>query len=165
MKERTARCCFGDFSITVSGDPHYVHRCSCDYCQRRTGSVFQVSCWYPEEQIVSRSGEFQVYRGHPNLSSSYEQVGLEPPPKSIVDYKFCRRCGSTVYWEIPLPAGVFGTSATVITGIAVGCFFEADFPKPVEDHYVVDRHSWVAPLDEVTAYEKLPPARGIQDPP
>jgi hypothetical protein len=153
----------GDLSITVSGEPHYVHRCHCDYCQRRTGNVFQVSCWYPEDQIVSRRGDFQVYHGHPNLESAFSPVG-QRPPEQVVDYKFCRRCGSTVYWEIPLPAGAFGAGEVVVTGIAVGCFYDASFPKPVEDHYVRDRHPWVAPLEGVPAFERLPPARDIREP-
>ena len=160
MTERTARCCCGDFSITVSGDPLHVLRCHCDYCQRRTGSVFQVSCWYAEPQIVSRNGECQVYRTRPNLKSSYEQTDIETPDVSI-DYKFCRRCGSTVYWEIPFAAGVFGPDATVITGIAVGSFFDASFPMPLEDHHVADRHPWVAALEGVAAFERLPPARSV----
>ena len=79
MRERTARCCCGDFSIVLSGEPHYVHRCHCDYCQRRTGSVFQVSCWYPEAQVVSRKGDHRVYQAYPNLESSYAQSASEDP--------------------------------------------------------------------------------------
>lgn len=161
MNERTAHCCCGDLSITVSGEPHYVHRCSCDYCQRRTGSVFQVSCWYTEDQIVSRRGEFQVYQGRPNLESSYSQVG-QAAPKQVIDYKFCTRCGSTVYWDIPLPAGAFGPTEVVVTAIAVGCFFEADFPRPTEDHFVRDRHHWIRPIEGADAYAKLPPATDVR---
>ena len=36
-------------------------------------------------------------------------------------------------------------------------------PGPIEDHYVVDRHTWVASLEGVVAYDKLPPARGIDE--
>ena len=163
MTERTARCCCGDLSITVSGEPHYVHRCHCDYCQRRTGSVFQVSCWYPEEQIVSRRGDSQVYETSPNLASSYSQAGRSPPSSVKIRYRFCRRCGSTVYWEIPLPPGAFGASAAVVTAIAVGCFFDADFPGPIEDHHVADRHHWVDLLEGVPAHDRLPPARDVRE--
>ncbi len=157
MKTRTARCCCGDFTITVSGEPHYVHRCHCDYCQRRTGNVFQVSCWYPEGQIVSRGGDFQVFKTRPNLESSNAQSNVVTIPTPEISYKFCKRCGSTVYWDIPVPAGVFGPSETVVTAIAVGCFFDPDFPAPIEDHYAVDRHHWVPPIDGVDSYDKLPP--------
>lgn len=56
MTERTARCCCGDLSITVSGDPKRILSCHCDYCQRRTGNVNQVSCWFTESQVVSKRG-------------------------------------------------------------------------------------------------------------
>ena len=159
MQTRTASCCCGDFTITVSGEPHYVHRCHCDYCQKRTGNVFQVSCWYPEDQIVSRRGDFQVFKAYPNLEASYSQSNMETPPNPGISYKFCKRCGSTVYWDIPLAPGVFGPSETVVTGIAVGCFFDPDFPKPVEDHYASDRHHWVPLLEGVDSYDGMPPAQ------
>ncbi len=159
MTERAARCCCGDFTITVSGEPHYVHRCHCDYCQKRTGNVFQVSCWYFEDQIVSRTGDFKIFKGSPNVEGSYARANVDPPPSTAIDYRFCSRCGSTVYWEIALPPGVFGPSETVITAIAVGNFFDPDFPRPTEDHFVRDRHHWVEPLLGVDCYEGMPPAR------
>lgn len=160
--ERTARCCCGDFSITVSGEPQYVHRCHCDYCQRRTGSVFQVSCWFSPDQVVSRRGTYRSYAGHPNLESSFGPSG-QSPPATTIDYRFCENCGSTVYWEIPLPPGTFGPAPVVVTAIAVGCFFEADFPAPSEDHYVGNRHHWIDLLDGVPSFEKLPPAGDVRD--
>jgi hypothetical protein len=96
MKTPIARCSCGDFTTTVSGKPHYVHRCSCDYCQRRTGNVFQVSCWYPESQVVSRGGDFRVSEALPNLAASFAQTNTETPPLSPIRDKFCTRCGSTV---------------------------------------------------------------------
>lgn len=162
MRERTARCCCGDLSITVRGDPHYVHRCSCDYCQRRTGNVCQVSCWYSEDQIVSFRGEFQIYEGHPMLERAYSQVGRKAP-EQVVDYKFCKRCGTTVYWDIPLPPGSFGPAEVVVVGIAVGCFFESDFPPPVEDHFVRNRHSWIVPIEGAAEFDTMPPAQDVTD--
>ena len=92
--------------------------------------------------------------GSPRNRSSRAAV-----PNPGIDYRFCKRCGSTVYWEIPLAAGVFGPAATVVTAIAVGCFFEPNFPKPVEDHFVSDRHHWVELLDGAVSYDGMPPAQ------
>ncbi len=55
--------------------------------------------------------------------------------------------------------GVFGPAETVVTAIAVGCFFDPDFPKPVEDHCASDRHHWIPLLDGVVTYDGLPPAQ------
>ena len=160
MERRTARCCCGDLSITVTGEPRYIHRCSCDHCQRRTGSVFQVSCWYPEAQVAERKGEFRVYQGRPRLERAYGQVGREAP-EQVIDHKFCVRCGSTVYWEIPLPPGTLGPEEVIIVAIAVGCFFEADFPMPDEDHYVQDRHAWIPPIEGAAEFQTMPPAQDL----
>ena len=159
MKTRTASCCCGDFTIIVSGEAHYVHRCHCDYCQKRTGSVFQVSCWYFEDQIVSRTGDPQVFKGHPNLKESFTHSDIELPPNFEIDYKFCKRCGSTVYWEIPMMRGTYAPSETRITAIAVGCFVDADFPAPESDEYVRYRHHWVEALEGVDAYDGMMPAQ------
>ena len=140
MKTRTARCCCGDLSITLSGEPERVIACHCDYCQRRTGNVSQVSCWYFGDQIVSRT-EGQVYRG---------------PDNPGLDYTFCSRCGSTVYWELTILRESLG-SEFVIYGIAVGCFVEADFPKPDLEIWASTRHPWVPPIEGVESYDEFPP--------
>ncbi len=135
MKERTARCCCGEMSITLRGEPERVIRCHCQYCQRRTGNVFQVSAWFVEEQIASRTGEPRVFNdsaGNPG-----------------VDYSFCTRCGSTVYWPIkPIPG---------LYGVAVGCFADPDFPPPnfeLNDKY---RHGWIEKLDIADSYNEWAP--------
>ncbi len=139
MKTRTARCCCGDVSITVSGEPERVVACHCDYCQRRTGNIFQVSCWYFGDQIVSRTGQLQASRG---------------PDNPGVDYTFCPRCGSTVYWELT----VFRDIADArVYGIAVGCFADADFPKPDLEIWADKKHHWIADLEGVDSYDGFPP--------
>lgn len=66
MKERIARCCCGDVSITLRGEPERVIRCHCHYCQRRTGNVFQTSAWFFEDQIIARTGETRVFNASEN---------------------------------------------------------------------------------------------------
>ena len=138
MVERTATCCCGDVSITFQGEPERVIRCHCHYCQRRTGNVFQVSAWFLEDQIVSRTGDTRVFNdseGNPG-----------------VDYTFCTRCGSTVYWPIKFFPGLFG--------VAVGCFADADFPQPNFELHERCRHSWVPELDIDDSYvEWAPPEK------
>ena len=71
VKRRTASCCCGDLSITVLG----VILCHCDYCQKRTGNVSRVSCWYFDHQIESRTGASGIFNEGPNNQG--------------VDYAFC----------------------------------------------------------------------------
>ena len=160
MRTQTARCCCGDFTITVSGEPNYVHTCHCDYCQRRTGSVFQVSALYGEDQIVSRSGHFQVFKAYPNSAETFSRANVEAPPLEV-EYRFCKRCGSTVYWEMQFPPGVYGPTESCVTGVAVGCFFDPNFPKPVEDTFVRDRHHWIRPFEGMKSCEGMPAAMSL----
>jgi hypothetical protein len=135
VKERTATCCCGEVSITLQGEPERVIRCHCLYCQRRTGNVFQVSAWFLEDQIVSRTGKVRVYNDSENNQG--------------IDYTFCIRCGSTVYWPIKPISGLYG--------VAVGCFADADFPQPnfeLNDKY---RHSWVQELHIDDSYDEWAP--------
>lgn len=135
MKERRAQCCCGEVAIILRGEPERVIRCHCQYCQRRTGNVFQVSAWFFEDQIVSRIGNPSVFNDLPT------NPGLE--------YNFCARCGSTVYWPIKLFPGLYG--------IAVGCFADAAFPPPNFELHEQRRHPWVQPLDVTDSYKEWPP--------
>ena len=55
--EHLASCHCGQLSIRVAGDPDYVSSCCCQACQRRTGSLFGVTAFYRQEQIVETTGE------------------------------------------------------------------------------------------------------------
>ena len=114
--------------------------CHCDYCQKRTGNVFQVSCWYYAEQIVSRSGDPQFFN--------------EGPKNPGIDYTFCKRCGSTVYWEFTAFRKLLDVS---LYGIAVGCFVDADFPAPELELWASLRHPWIAMPEGVDSYAEFPP--------
>ena len=59
------------------------------------------------------------------------------------------------------PPGVYGPTASLVTGVAVGCFFDPDFPKPVEDTFVRDRHHWIPPFDGMKRCEAMPGAMSI----
>ena len=113
--------------------------CHCDYCQRRTGNVFQVSCWYYNDQIESRSGTGSVYSG---------------PDNPGIDYTFCSRCGSTVYWKYTVLKDALGVT---VYGVAVGCFVDANFPEPELECWASKRHHWIADLEDTDSYKENPP--------
>ncbi len=146
---RTASCCCGELTMTVRGEPEKVIRCHCDYCQRRTGSVFNVSCWYYDDQVVARTGTGTIFN--------------QGPQNPGIDYVFCPRCGSTVYWEFrgfePLLEG------SKLFGIAVGNFVDASFPAPTLDIHTSYRHPWIhdlaglEPHPGFPAFDVIAPAR------
>lgn len=102
--------------------------------------MFQTSAWFFEEQIVTRSGEGRVF------TDSEHNPGVE--------YTFCPRCGSTVYWPFSIFPGVYG--------VAVGCFNDPDFPRPNFDFHVRHRHGWIEPVEEAEAYDEFPPRERFQ---
>ena len=38
----------------------------------------------------------------------------------------------------------------------LGCFADADFPAPTQDHYLCNRAKWFEPLGFTNNYEELP---------
>lgn len=121
--ERTATCACAQLSIKVSGDPKVVAACNCTQCQKRTGSVFGVSSYFQDNQVLEISGE---------------SVACSRPADSglHVEGSFCPKCGTTVYWK-----GAFFPDHT---GIAVGCFADPAFPAPAASVWNASRHHWVA---------------------
>ena len=139
MSEETkvehAQCCCGEVSLELAGGAKQVLACSCEYCQRRTGSIMQFSAWYTEDQFISKSGAVNHYQG---------------PDNPGVDYMFCPKCGSTVYWEIPALKNAYGSR---VYGVAVGCFTDPDYPRPAIEAWASKRHKWLEDVgsDEVAA--------------
>jgi hypothetical protein len=120
---RVARCCCGGLRAEVAGgDPTIVAACHCEQCQRRTGSAFGVSAYFPAER-VRIVGESKVFA---RTSDGGHRV----------ETHFCPECGTSVYWEAAFMAGHIG--------IAAGAFFDPAFPPPTVSAWERSRHPWVA---------------------
>jgi hypothetical protein len=134
-KVEQAQCCCGEVSLKLSGGPKRVLACSCDYCQRRTGSIVQFSAWYTEDQFVTKTGEPKHYQS---------------PDNPGADYMFCPHCGSTVYWEMPGLDSLYGAR---LYGVAVGGFADPDYPRPTIECWSSKRHRWLNEIgsDEIAA--------------
>ena len=132
---KTARCACQQASITVDGEPITSMICHCDYCQRRTGSVFQVAAWFPDAQITAKAGEVRTWD---------TPIG--------VHYNFCPTCGTTLFWTFDFfPA---------VHAIAAGCFDGVDFPKPAMEIQTQYRHAWVSELAGIPQHTGFPPREG-----
>jgi hypothetical protein len=138
---RTAECACRRVRITVEKEPLAVLSCHCDFCQKRTGSVFQVSAVFSEDANVSITGATQAYNG-------LEMDGLGTANGADVTYHFCPTCGSTMFWTFE------GRSITVI---AVGNFADRDFPVPVAELHTPFRHHWVSPIEGADQFEGFRP--------
>jgi hypothetical protein len=118
---RIARCCCGDCSIEVSGEPTLNGICHCSSCKRRTGSAFGWSSYFPDAQVTAKRGVFEVYAKEGD--AGYNRC-------------FCARCGTTLYWKS------FGFLPDQ-TGIAGGCFVDNPLPTPNLSASDTSRCAWL----------------------
>ena len=103
---RIAHCCCGSLRAEATGKPAMVAACHCTECQRRTGSPFGVSTYFPKEQVRTE-GPSKVYvRG----SGSGRKIKIH----------FCPDCGTSVFW--------YAEWRPDLIGIAFGTFAEVDAP-------------------------------------
>jgi len=138
---RTAECACGRVRITVENEPVAVVTCHCDFCQKRTGSAFQVSALFPDAQGIAVTGETRIYNG-------LEINGVGTTDGDEVSYHFCATCGSTVFWTIDGRPGM---------AIAVGNFDDPDFPGPTVELHTLHRHYWVQPVEGAQQFEGFRP--------
>jgi hypothetical protein len=119
---RIAQCCCGALRAKVTGEPAIVGACHCIECQRRTGSPFGVSCYFPKSQVRT-GGPDRVY-----VRSS--DAGRK------IELHFCPDCGSTVFW--------YPDVVPDLIGIAVGAFADPSMPRPTVSVWETTQHPWVA---------------------
>ena len=125
----------------MENDPVAVVTCHCDFCQKRTGSAFQVSALFPDAQGIGVTGETKIYNG-------LEINGVGTTDGDEVSYHFCPTCGSTVFWTIDGRPGM---------AIAVGNFADPDFPAPTVELHTPYRHHWVQPVEGAEQFESFRP--------
>jgi hypothetical protein len=137
---RIAHCCCGSLRAETTGEPAFVAACHCMECQRRTGSPFGVSTYFPKEQVRTK-GPTKIYvRG--------SDSGRE------IEQHFCPNCGSTVFWYSEVvPDGI---------GIAFGAFADPSMPWPKFSVWETARHPWVTFAHELDHFVHQPEL--IEDP-
>ena len=135
---RVAQCHCGQVKIACAGEPNPVIMCSCQLCQRRTGSPIHIGAWFPIEdvRIEGETKEFTRTTG---------DQGME------VTFNFCPNCGTSIWWR-----GVSRALAGRI-GIAGGCFADPDFPPPSVAIYDKRRHPWINTPEGVPCFMEMPP--------
>jgi hypothetical protein len=134
-RKRTAHCCCGRLRVDTVGDPLIVVACSCEGCQRRTGSVLAISTYWLLENVE--------ISGHSTRYVRDAQAGRK------ANYYFCSTCGSSVYWELPdrRPGQL---------GIARGSFFDVTIPSPAMSVWERSKHPWVS-IPTSACFEQNPP--------
>lgn len=138
---RTAECACGHVNLTVENEPVAVVTCHCDFCQKRTGSVFQVSAVFADSEGITITGETQIYNG-------LVTKGVGTTDGDEIRYHFCPKCGSTVFWTF---------EGRPVLVIAVGSFADPDFPAPTAELHTPYRHHWVQPVVGADQFEGFRP--------
>ena len=120
----------------MQGEPLRVVRCHCDFCQKRTGSLFSSAAHWAEENIVSLKGETTRYNG-----LELDGVNAVVPSPEGITFHFCPTCGSTLYWDWRLEG-----EADRTVGVGVGNFVDPRFPMPTIEFCTTFRHDWISPV-------------------
>jgi len=138
---RKAQCPCGQVSAVVTGNPARVLMCHCDYCQKRTGSVLSVSCYFPHDQVLELNGETRVF------SNSASSIGIR--------YEFCPNCGTTVHWTYGEAMEEAYPGMAKFRGFAVGSFVDKDFPMPEFELQRQYAHHWVPEFPGIVTFESF----------
>src|SRR5215467_3729569 len=88
----------------------------------RTGTTYGIAAFFPRKAIKA-DGLFRTYRRDSDSGFA-------------VNFHFCPRCGSTVFWEPERNPDAIA--------VAVGSFADPTFPAPSQSVYNERRHRWVS---------------------
>ena len=138
MTTRVAACACGQVRLECEGEPALVAICGCTACQKRTGSAYGVSAFFPSAQVKSIEGTVKEFRRTSDAGRAMRS-------------RFCPECGSTVYWEGEFRPGHIG--------VAVGAFADAAFPKPTVAVWAQKMCEWVALPVDIRVFPEWPPSR------
>ena len=122
MTVRDASCSCGMVRARCTGEPVRISVCHCLECQKRSGSAFAAQARFPQENV-------EVF-GEP---LTYARKGDEG---SVATFRFCGKCGSTVWYEIDADPGRIA--------VTLGAFADPAFPQPRFSVYEERKHAWVA---------------------
>jgi hypothetical protein len=136
---KIAHCCCGSLRAEVSGAPTLVAACHCEQCQRRTGSVFGISAYFPADHVH--------LKGPNKIFARAGQDGRH------IQAHFCPECGTTLYWEADFMPGHIG--------VAAGAFFDPDFPAPTVSAWERFKHPWIDLGHRVLHLQEQRPPLGL----
>ena len=132
-KQHTARCSCGGLSVTVAGDPVRVNACTCLNCQRRSGSAFTYTAFFPDDAVVAITGESRVWREVRDAGRWHDSM-------------FCPVCGMMVYSRLEAIPNTIG--------LAVGCIGDPAFAAPETFYWTLRRPHWLVLPEDIRALDR-----------
>lgn len=142
---RVAQCQCGKVKLTCQSEPAPVILCSCQLCQKRTGSPFQIGAWFDMDK-VSFEGETKEF------TRNTGDLGMD------VTFNLCPQCGTSIWWGGHAEGPFAGMVA-----IAGGCFADADFPPPTIAVYDKHRQPWISLPAGIPVFDEVPDLEGIEN--
>ena len=130
---KSATCPCGQLKITVSDAAPQVHACACLECQKRSGSSFTCTAFYPEDEVLSMEGTHKSWVRATHSGNPHEAF-------------FCPDCGGSVFVRLGSLPGIIG--------INVGSFADPDFAHPEKLYWSSRRHGWIGLPDGMATEEK-----------
>jgi hypothetical protein len=116
-----AQCACGALTAEAEGEPDSVVICHCRACQRRSGSAFGASVYFPAGQ-VRISGERRSFTRRADSGGNFT-------------HHFCPHCGTALVWEVSNKPGSLG--------VALGAFADPAFAIPARSVFEESKHPWV----------------------
>ena len=141
---RIARCHCGEVNISCEGEPWLVALCSCELCQRRTGSPIHIGAWFNRDQVTIEGTTKEFTRTTGDRGTK-------------LTFNFCPTCGTSIWWggtEAPFAGNV---------GIAGGCFADPNFPPPTVAVYDKRRHPWISTPEGIPCFAEVPRAEDMTE--
>jgi hypothetical protein len=129
---RTASCQCRGFRAVVETEPDLVAVCHCQICQRRTGVPLSCNAYFPKSK-VRIEGDHKIYTRDC------------PEGRKLHNY-FCPTCGTTICWTFDLRPNLFG--------VAVGCFNDRDFPRPILSMWEEEMYTWVVQPANIPHFQR-----------
>jgi hypothetical protein len=118
-------CLCGAVRYAVNAEPYYVALCACRFCQRLTGSDYNVESMFREDQFIVTEGRTKTF--------TKASEGSGQP----IHIHFCETCGTSLFLRpdrFPDCVGVFSGSFDDPNWFTrdentVGYFFTAEAPR------------------------------------
>ena len=117
---RVASCACGAVRVTTRGKPAVVNACACLDCQKRSGSAFSYTAFFPNEAVRIK-GETRAFRTIREARRWH-------------DASFCVECGVSILSQLEVFPHLTG---------AVGCFGDPEFDAPGGFYWAKRRHRWL----------------------
>jgi hypothetical protein len=127
-------CLCGDIRYRVSGDPTGTFVCHCTFCQRASGSAFQIPVYFPKENVEFIGGPINTY------DHRFKDHGR------TLRMQFCPRCSTKVGWTIERDPG--------LQGICGGTFDDPNWFKVFAHIFTDSAVGWMTFPPGVRVYDK-----------